>query len=162
MTRRINIFDHILIYKNICVRHEVEGAVWGDEGDTAVLVELAQPDALVKLQIWDIDAAVDLAVLLLLLHEELVVHAELALGHVGQLALDSHLALDLYPQNRACQLKQQTSNTLVWEQSVDMLDDVDVDLVALVLDALGSPAGDSRGLLSQLFQLLDVVHGLGL
>lgn len=43
-----------------------------------------------------------------------------------------------------------------------MLDDVDVDLVALVLDALGSPAGDSRGLLSQLFQLLDVVHGLGL
>lgn len=43
-----------------------------------------------------------------------------------------------------------------------MLDDVDVDLVALVLYALRTPARHPRRLLRQLLQLLNVIHGLRL
>ena len=82
--------------------------------------------------------------LLILLQEEptfrldhdLVVDAELALGHSGQVGLHDDLSGDVGAQDL----------TLRAHQEVDVLQDVEEQLVATVLDALAAPTNLSSDL----------------
>ena len=100
LKRQVYIFvDAVASLKR--VRHEVEGAIGGDEGDRAVLVKFAQTHALVEFDVIDVDAAVHAPAIGFFFHQQLVVHAEFALRHVRQLRFHPHETLDFGAQHRA-------------------------------------------------------------
>ena len=78
------------------VGHHIEDTIRWDEGDRPVSVEPAQSNALVKLDVVDLDSFVrDLSrvgrsSLIVGLHQQLVVDAELTLRHPRELCFDSH------------------------------------------------------------------------
>ncbi len=83
----------------------------------------------------------------LVLHQQFVVHAELALWHSTQLGLDLDGPLDVVLEDGA----------LVRQEDVDVLDHVQVDLVLLVTHIVRSPADGPGGLGGELFEFLEVV-----
>ena len=42
-----------------------------------------------------------------------------------------------------------------------MFNNIDVDFIFFVFDAFGAPGGDPGGLLGQLFEFLNIIHGFG-
>mmetsp|Transcript_16624 Transcript_16624/g.35293 ORF Transcript_16624/g.35293 Transcript_16624/m.35293 type:complete len:374 (-) Transcript_16624:73-1194(-) len=123
------------------VGHELELAVRRDERDGAVHVELAQLDALVEGDVVDLDARartshVGLLHLGLVVEQQLVVEAELALGRAAEVALDHDGARDVVAQDGAFGAHEE----------VAVLHDVDKELVFPVLDAVLPPADGAGGL----------------
>ena len=102
------------------VAHELELAVGGHKGDDLLGLESAQ-----------VDAGVEGHVL------QLVIEAQLYVGHARQEALDHHAALHVAAQHAALRA----------DQHVDRLDRVQEDLVLLVLDPVLAPAHLARHLI---------------
>ena len=120
------------------VAHELELAVGRDEADGAVVLEAAQPHALVELDVLHLDGLAARRAPRRLEHD-LVVEPEAQLRHAGQVALHLDGAQDLGPQHVA----------VAADEQVQRLDDVEEDLVLAVADALAAPAdgvgdGDRR------------------
>mmetsp|Transcript_13265 Transcript_13265/g.41906 ORF Transcript_13265/g.41906 Transcript_13265/m.41906 type:complete len:203 (+) Transcript_13265:333-941(+) len=136
------------------VSHQLEYTVWWNERDLPVHVELRQSHALMKPVVVQRNALVGRFGPHLAGHDELVVHAELALGHAGEQALHQDLTGDVGAQ----------ALPLGRHEDVDILDDIDVNFVLPVLDALCPPGADASGLDGDLLQLLLVVqvHRLGI
>mmetsp|Transcript_27336 Transcript_27336/g.68629 ORF Transcript_27336/g.68629 Transcript_27336/m.68629 type:complete len:607 (-) Transcript_27336:60-1880(-) len=137
------------------ILHELKLAVGWHKRDGAVCVELVEFDALVECAVVHLDALAPPACArapphhsLLLLHHQLVVHAKLALGHAGEVALHQHLPRNVGPQQLP----------LGRHKDVDRLHCVDEDLVLAVLDALAAPRDGARHLHRHLCQLLCVLH----
>ena len=124
--RQVDVLRHTVL-------HQLELAVWGNERDRAVLVELAQAHAAVERAVVDLHARALAAAralrLLLVGDEQLVVQAEAALGHARQVRLHHDLAHHLAAQHRA----------RLRDQQVHALQRVDEDLVLAVRDALAAP-----------------------
>lgn len=145
------------------VAHELELAVGRDEGDDAVRVELAQLDALVELAILEGDTtsrclgclcahpvAAGEAEQAVVVEEQPVVEAELALGCAGQVGAHDDLAGDVGAQDGAGGGHEQ----------VDVLDDIDKGLVLAVLDVGLAPGEGAGGLHCDLCRVLELVLGL--
>jgi len=113
------------------VRSQLELPVRGDEGDSAVPVEIAEFDALVELEILQVDL-VALARGL----GEFVVESKLALGHAAQLAVELELADDFLLEHYAVGV----------DQRGELLHHVDLDFVLLLLDVLVAPRDCASGL----------------
>lgn len=131
------------------VRHELELAVRGDEGDCAVVFEARQAHALVELDVLHLNGLAARGAARRLEHD-LVVEAEAQLGHPAEIALHLDGAEDLAAQHVAVGADEQ----------VQALDHVEEHLVLTVPDALGAPRdgvghGDGRPRLHlQLVRLL--------
>mmetsp|Transcript_28252 Transcript_28252/g.45933 ORF Transcript_28252/g.45933 Transcript_28252/m.45933 type:complete len:319 (-) Transcript_28252:79-1035(-) len=118
------------------VRHEVELAVRRDERYGAIVLEPSESNALVELDVLQLDglAGTGLSAPSRGLEHELVVQAQLELGHAGEEGLHLDGTVDLGVQH----------GTVGRHEEVELLDDVEEYLVLLVLDALGAP-GDGVG-----------------
>ena len=115
------------------VLHELELAIWRNEGDGTVLVELAQAHAAVEGAIIDFNtgalaAAVALG-LLLVGDEKLIVETETTLGHAGQEGLHHNLTDHFTAENSAG----------LGDEEIDTLEGVDEHLVLTVGDTFTTP-----------------------
>mmetsp|Transcript_98008 Transcript_98008/g.218551 ORF Transcript_98008/g.218551 Transcript_98008/m.218551 type:complete len:389 (+) Transcript_98008:319-1485(+) len=133
------------------VRHQFKDTVRGDEGDLAFQVELRKAHALVEPVVIERDALVRHLGTLLARHDQLVVHAKLALRHPGKVAPHNDLARYISPQ----------ALSLGRHHDVDVFDNVDIHLVLGMLDALGTPRAEASSLYCDLLELLLIVeiHG---
>lgn len=124
------------------IPHELELPVRRDEGDGPVGLELAQADASVEGAVRDLHAWLA-DVRALVLDDELIVKAKLALRHARKLCIHLHSPRDLVPEDV----------TSAGEEEIDALQDIDVHLVLLVADPLPPPIdrpGDLAGELGRL------------
>jgi len=88
------------------VAHELELAVGRDEADGAVVLEAAEPHALVELDVLHLDGLAARRAPRRLEHD-LVVEPEAQLGHAGEVALHLDRAQDLRAQHVAVAADQQ-------------------------------------------------------
>jgi hypothetical protein len=129
------------------VRHEIELPVGRDEGNGSVVLEPGQADALVELDVLELHGlALGLVGPAGRLEHELVVQAELELGHARKERLHLDGAENFRVQDGAVR----------GDEKVELLHHVEKDLVLLVLDALRPPAhgvGERHGgLASKVFR----------
>ena len=86
------------------VRHHIETTVRRYKRNTAISVELAEPDALVELDVVDLDAFVVAlldALFCVLRHYEAVINTELAFRHASQLGFHSDFTVYIGFENCA-------------------------------------------------------------
>ena len=122
------------------VFHQLELAIWRNEGNRTILIEATQTHATMEGAIIDFDsgslATTTTLCLLLVGDEQLVVETETALGHTGQVGFHHDLTDDLTAQD----------STGLGNEQVDALQCIDEDLVLTVGDTLTTPIDSSSDL----------------